>query len=528
MLDMVIRNGRIVDGTGCLEYYGNIGIKGGRITVIGDFNEPAEMILDAKDHIVAPGFIDIHSHSDVCPFILGAEAKSKLYQGITLEITGNCGISCLPITDESRERLTNFFGTALQLPLDGSLQDDTLNDYAQHLEATLPYTNMGMLIGHGTLRGCVVGMEMGKANIEQIKSMCKILERELKKGAFGMSLGLIYPPSSYGDIDEFVALAQVLKEYEALLTVHMRSESTKIFEAVDEMLEVAKATGVHLEISHLKLIGKSQWGQADKLIQRIRKARAEGINVTCDQYPYTATSTGLSALVPKWAHDGGSGKMCERLTVPDERLLTEIEEEIERRGGPHAVMIVGDRGKHEEFEGKRLDEIAETLQLSPSLAVAKLLIDAGGGVDCCYFCLSEEDMLTIMQEPYIAVGSDGYAYTYDHSYMTTNPHPRSFGTFPRFFQTIREHNMMSIEKAVSKATGVTADILGLKDRGKLRPGYIADIVIFDEKAIRDKSTYIDSLEKPEGINAVILGGTLVLKDGEDAGIRKGEFVRHGR
>lgn len=186
MLDMVIRNGRIVDGTGCLEYYGNIGIKGGRITVIGDFNEPAEMILDAKDHIVAPGFIDIHSHSDVCPFILGAEAKSKLYQGITLEITGNCGISCLPITDESRERLTNFFGTALQLPLDGSLQDDTLNDYAQHLEATLPYTNMGMLIGHGTLRGCVVGMEMGKANIEQIKSMCKILERELKKGAFGM------------------------------------------------------------------------------------------------------------------------------------------------------------------------------------------------------------------------------------------------------------------------------------------------------------------------------------------------------
>ena len=282
----------------------------------------------------------------------------------------------------------------------------------------------------------------------------------------------------------------------------------------------------HLELSHLKLIGKPQWGRAGELLDKIKSARERGLNITCDQYPYTATSTGLSALVPKWAHDGGPEKMCERLLQPTEKLLREMEEELDRRGGAENVLVVGAHGTHREFEGKRLNFIAEKLGLKPSLAAAKLLIDAGGGVDCCYFSLSENDVLKIMQEKFIVVGSDGYAYTYDKSYLGTNPHPRNFGTFPRFFQTVREHNLMSLEDAVAKATGTTAAILGLKDRGVLKEGFCADITVFDSAAIEDRSTYVDSLEKPKGIKAVIVGGKVALLDGRAAEARQGVLVRH--
>ena len=342
MLDYLIKQGLLIDGTGEKSYVADIAIDKGKIAKIGsNLALEAKEVRNAKGMVVSPGFIDIHSHSDLCPFVKGLKPQSKLYQGITLEIIGNCGMSNLPVDDVSRKALTNFISTGLQLPMHGLiLEDDSISDYVKHVELYPAATNVGVLIGHGTLRGCVVGFGMQKASAAELKRMKELLDRELTRGAFGMSLGLIYPPSSYGDMEEFIELAKVLKKHNAILTVHMRSESTQIFEAVEEMLEVARQTKVHLEISHLKLMGKTQWGRADELLQKLKAARQKGIDVTCDQYPYLATSTGLSALIPDWATDGGPQKMCARLVAPDAKLLQEISEEMERRGGASCILIV--------------------------------------------------------------------------------------------------------------------------------------------------------------------------------------------
>ena len=528
MIDILIKNALIVDGTGRNRYHADLGITGKRITAIREnLDLAAATVIDAQNKVLAPGFIDIHSHSDLSPFFKDYKMQSKLYQGITLEVIGNCGISCLPVNDACRKEITDFIGAGLELPLQGvSLEDDSLADYARHLERCPAATNVGVLIGHGTLRGCIMGFEMRPPTAGELAQMEVLLDQELSRGAFGMSLGLIYPPSSYGELEELIALAKVLKKHEAILTVHMRSESTKIFEAVEEMLAVARASGVHLEISHLKLIGKSQWGRAAELLNLIKSGQAEGLDITCDQYPYTATSTNMAAMVPGWAQSGGAEAMCERLAQPEAKLLAEIKTEMERRGGAGCVLVVSTHGKFPEFDGVTLDKIAAKLGLEPELAVAQLLHAASGGVPCCYFCLSEKDVLTIMREPYICVGSDGYAMPFEKGLISSNPHPRSFGTFPRYLQTIREQQLMSLEQAVTKITALPARILGLRDRGTVALGQYADLTIFDPEQVADRSSYLDSLRKPSGINYVLIEGRVALAAGEQSGPNFGRVVLH--
>ena len=529
MFDILIKNGTLVDGSGASAYSADLAVANGKIAEIGEnIQGEAKLVLDGQGMIVAPGFIDIHTHSDVCCFVEGRRPESKLYQGITLEITGNCGRSHVPILPEKSKELVPYLAKNWQLPFDKVvLTDNDLAGYAEHVRRVPALTNLGVLIGHGTLRANVMGLGMEPAGEKEIKAMCDLLEQAMEQGAFGMSLGLIYPPSSYGNIAEFVALAKVIKKYDGILTVHMRNEGNKIFEAVDEMLTVAEQSGVHLQISHLKLMGKPQWGRAEELLGVIKAAQAKGINVTCDQYPYLATSTGLSAVIPKWAHAGGPEEMCKRLDAPTEQLLQETKAEIERRGGAHCVLVIGPCGIPE-FDGKRLDEIAAAMELTSERAACRLLVIAGGGIGCCYFSLCEEDMLKIMEQDFIAIGSDGYAFTFDKKAQGNNPHPRSFGTFPRFFQTVREHKLMSLEKAVYKATGLSADILGLKDRGRLQTGMAADITVFDYGTIEDCSEYTDSLQKPKGIKAVIIDGRLALLEGEIANPAFGRVLLHSK
>jgi len=528
MLDILIKHGTVVDGTQQSRCFVDIGIADGEIKVIGkDLNLESKEAVNATGDIVTPGFIDIHSHSDLSPFFTKQKMQSKLYQGITLEIVGNCGISCLPVNNQCRNAITQFIGSGLELPLNNMVvEDDSISDYVRHIQRCPAATNVGVLIGHGTLRGCVMGFGMRRPTAEELQAMAQMLDRELSRGAFGMSLGLIYPPSSFGDFDEFVVLAKVLKKHDAILTVHMRSESSKIFEALEEMLEVAKASKVHLEISHLKLIGKAQWHRADELLNRIKKAREDGINVTCDQYPYLATSTNIAAMVPGWAQDGGTEAMCKRLQVPEKRLLQDIKAEMERRGGSNCVLVNSTHGKLPQYEGQTLDKIAEDMGIEPELAVVKLLVATNGGVPCDYFCLAEDDMLNIMREKFVSVGSDGYALTYDKAFLGVNPHPRSFGTFPRFLQTIRETGILSLEDGIYKITGLPAKVLGIKDRGILNVGQKADITIFDYAKVLDKSTYMNSMEKPEGIKVVIIEGKVALRNGEQVGSNIGKVVLH--
>lgn len=530
MLDIIIKDGLIVDGTRSAAYKGDIGIKDGIIKEIQpELCCAAKEVIDADGLVVAPGFIDIHSHSDLCSFVPGLKPQSKLYQGITLEIIGNCGMSCIPVNDATRLMLTDYISKSLELPLHGIiLEDDSIIDYAEHVKKLPAASNIGVLIGHGTLRGCVMGMEMRPPSKEEQKQMEDVLAYQLSNGAFGMSLGLVYSPSSYGAVDELTALAKVIAKYDALLTVHLRSEGAKIFEAVDEMLEIAKKSGARLEISHLKLMGKKQWGRAKELLQKIKCARSEGIKVTCDQYPYLATSTGLSVIVPKWATDGGFEAMCGRLKNPSDKLKAEIADELESRGGPESVLITSGHGKGLEFEGKRLSQIMDKYGIGAVDSAIKVLMETDGAASCCYFSLSENDVEDILKEVFIAVGTDGYALSFGNGFIKNSMHPRSFGTFPKYFELIREKKLLSLEDAVYKVSGLPAQILGIKNRGLLLPGMAADITVFDYANIRDNADYINSAVKPQGIKYVVVGGKIALSNGEQAGENTGKVIFHGQ
>lgn len=533
MYDLILRGGTVVDGTRSRPYAADVCIRDGRIARIApDAGEEAREVVDVSGLTVAPGFIDIHSHSDACP-LLSFQPESKLFQGITTEITGNCGTSILPsLPENSREIVQYFFDdTSMFSQVVLNEKDRSLDglygveEYARAVAAHGCTANYGQLVGHGTLRGAVMGFVDRDPGPEEMEQLKDLLERELRAGAFGMSLGLIYPPSAFCKREELVELAKVLKKYDALLTVHMRNEGPRIFQAVDEMIDITRRSGVHLQISHLKLMGKPQWGRSQELLDKIEAARQEGMTITCDQYPYTATSTSMTALLPKWAHDGGVSALVARVKAPDQRLKDETAAEMEDRGGPAHVMVSGTHGYHPEWEGRTVAELAEELGLSPVDTVMHVLSACEGSVACIYFCINEDDMLNIMRDMRIALGSDGYGFSYDRSITRTNPHPRSFGTFPRFLRLVREHQLMPLEDAVYKLTGLPADILGLRDRGTLAEGRIADITVFDAERVRDTSEFTDSVRKPEGICHVLVGGEFALRQGRSAGGRKGAVIR---
>lgn len=528
MYDLVIKNGILADGTRAKPKRADICIEDGVIVAVCErFEGEAKEVLDVQGKIVAPGFIDIHTHSDASPLIQDFEPQAKLFQGVTLEITGNCGISTIPSNERYREEINRYYQGALAVPMGAlELREDSVSDVAKRAEQAPPSINYGMLIGHGTLRGSVMGFGLRDPEPAELEQMEQVLDREMQRGAFGMSLGLIYPPSSFGKLDEMAALAKVVKRHNGIVSVHMRSEGPRIFEAVDEMLEMTRRSGVHLQISHLKLMGKPQWGRAEELLQKLEDARAEGLTITCDQYPYTATSTSLTALCPRWAFDGGVQRLVERLVEPTPQLLSEIRAEMENRGGAEAVMIVSTMDRMPEANGRNLAELSKLLGCPPEEAAARCLVKSQGTVACNYFCLNQEDMLSIMKDMRIAVGSDGVNYPFDSSVMDVKVHPRSYGTFPRFLQTVREHRLMPLEDAVYKMTGLSAEILGLTDRGVIAPGKAADITVFDENAVEDRCTYLDSIQKPAGITHVIVGGVPALKNGERTASKSGKILLH--
>lgn len=528
MYHLVIKNGVLVDGTRARPQKADVCIENGVIVHICDrYQGEAEQVIDAKGQMVSPGFIDIHTHSDACPLIEDYEPLAKLYQGITLEITGNCGISTIPNNSIYRDEVNHYYQKTLGIPMGTlKLQEDSILDVAKRVKNTPPSSHYGMLIGHGTLRGSVMGFGLRDPNPAELEKMEQVLHHELENGAFGLSLGLIYPPSSFAGIQELVALAKVVKQHQGILAVHMRSEGPRVFEAVDEMLEIARQSGVHLQLSHLKLMGKPQWGRAEELRNKLEEARFQGLSITCDQYPYTATSTSLTALCPKWAFDGGMQKLLERIIEPEQRLMRDIRAEMENRGGAEAVVIVSTMNRMPEASGKNLAELALLLHCTPEQAVTRCLVICQGAVTCNYFCLSPEDMLHIMKDSNIAVGSDGVNYPYDPLIMEESVHPRSYGTFPRFLQTVRENQLMPMEDAVYKMTGLPASILGITDRGTIAPGKAADITVFDEEAVKDCCTFLSPLQKPEGISHVVVNGVPAILDGVRTKSRTGELLLH--
>lgn len=524
-------NGEIVDGNNMRSFNGSILIEGDSIKGIMKDSYPAQWMkddgiekIDVNGRIICPGFIDIHTHSDICNFVYRTP-NARINQGVTTEIIGNCGISAFPFGEHHFIEIKNYFNKATQAGFGNlDIQWRNLKEYKLHLDDIPMLNNIGALIGHGILRANVMGFSDRIPTEEEISMMCDILETELRNGAFGMSLGLIYYPGSYSRTEELIALGKIIKKHDKVLAAHVRDESSDVISGVKEFIEIGRQSGVHLHISHIKLLGKRQWGNVEELMGIIEEAREDGLIITMDQYPYTATATRLSAVIPKWATVGGDKTMLERLKDPTQELLRDIQLNIENRGGADAIEIVGTQGVFKEFEGKRLLDISKILNMTAPEATCYLLFKSNAAVAAIYFSLDEEDLLYFMRREDIAVASDGYNYSLDSNETKINPHPRNFGTFPKSLEIIRNKGLMNLETAVYKMTGLPAKIFGIEDRGTLTVGNKADIVVFNKDTIADKSTYQSSLVKPDGIEYVIINGQKVIAKGDETGVRPGVFI----
>jgi N-acyl-D-amino-acid deacylase len=525
MFDVAIRNGYVVDGSRLKGKKAAVYISGGKIAEISeDAQKPARESYDAEGKIVSPGFVDIHSHSDLS-YAFAPAMETKLMQGVTFELAGQCGGSSVPTTPAVYASIVKErWYSSSDAPTWEEYPVSNMTEYAADFDKRGASINMSSLIGHGTLRSCVMGWEMRQATPEELDKMCGMLDEMLRQGAPGISFGLIYPPGSFCDTAEVIALAKVVAKHDKMLAVHMRNENAGVFKAFQEMIDVAKATGVKLQISHFKLMGVAQWGRADELLHMLDLARAQGVRVHCDQYPFMASNSGLTSCVPLWALDGGRDKLVERNHTPE--LTEELNEGIiamtDSRGGPDRVVVSLTHPRMPEYENKSLSEIAGMLGVSVVDAIRELLVRTRGQVGCIYHSISEGDMLKIMARTDICVATDGSSYSLTD--LPGKPHPRNGNTFPAFLKYVREHKLMSIEDAVYKMTALPATLMGFDGSfGYLRPGYAADVTVFDWDKIEVKGTYADITPKPEGIDYVFTNGRLVYDHGTFTENRPGKF-----
>ena len=524
MYDCALKNGTIVDGSRKKPFVGNLYISDGKIAEISTEEREAARVCDVSGLTVAPGFVDIHSHSDAS-FLTVPTYEGKLRGGVTFELVGQCGISMVPLTPESREDTMRTIERSLDQKVSESVFSAT--DYAGYARAVTETgisINQGGLVGHGALRACIIGWQMRQLTPQETDAMCRLLEEQLDQGAMGLSLGLIYPPGSFCDTQEILALARVVASRDKLLAVHMRNENQGVFDALEEMIGVALATGVRLEISHLKLMGKSQWGRAGELLARIDLARAQGARIHCDQYPYCASNSVLTSCFPKWAMEGGFPKLVERLKDNEqfEKIFSGGLPEMDARAGADRINIGYTGGHFTEIEGMTLVEMAAYMKMPLFNAMREALIRCEGVINCIYHSINRQDMLTIMSRRDVCTASDGSAY--DLSHLVGRPHPRSSSTFPRFLRIVREEKLMPIEDAVYKMTALPAVLMGLGGKiGCLKEGYRADITVFNAETVADRATYLDPSLKPVGIERVFVGGVEVLSDGQISDSRPGTF-----
>ena len=526
MYDLVIENGLIMDGSGAPPLRGGVAVRRGLIAEMGPSitaHSPARERLDAQGRVVCPGFINMHSHSDA-QYMSNQRLEAALLQGVTLEVTGQCGISLVPARphklDTHLSYLRTQFPAAFVDALDWERMQDT-GDYARQVSA-LPHTiHAAPLVGHGTLRNAVMGFDAAAPTPAQQRLMEEILAKNLQDGAWGLSLGLVYPPGNFAELPELVGLGKVVARHGGIVSAHIRRENGQM----QEMIDLARQSGAHVHMAHLKLLGRACWGRAEALLATLAQARAEGLRITADQYPYTGSSTGLSVLVPQWALEGGIAAFLQRLAGPERpAVLAGIAAEMEQRGGPHAVMVAA-HGLCPGQEVRRVDQWAQAAGAAPEAVVARMLENSRAAAKAVYFSMCQADVTHIMQSDFVAVGSDGYAVNFDEAGGAQ--HPRSFGTFPRFLRTVQDLQLMPLEKAVWKITGLAASIMGFERRGRLAPGMAADVTVFDPASVGDTATFEQPFQKPKGIAAVIVGGQLTARDNALTSARAGAVCLRG-
>jgi N-acyl-D-amino-acid deacylase len=524
-LDLVIRGAVVYDGTGAPGREQDIGIKGDRIAQVAKGLSGAAF-LDARGLAAAPGFIDTHSHSDLK--VLEAPAlEPKLRQGVTLELFGQDGISIAPVRAEDVDRRRRQLSGLLTNPA-VSWQWRSVADYLAEVEKARPAVDVAYLVPHGAVRESVLGLQDRGATSEELQRMRALLFTGLEQGAFGLSTGLIYPPCCYADTAELVSLCEVAAAKKTPIVVHMRSESDRLLEAMDEMFQVGQRAKVHVHISHFKIAGRNNWPKAARAIEAIDRAAASGVRVTADQYPYIAGSTMLGAILPPWVHSGGTDEAVQRLASPELRAKMRAEildpkdavwDNFWKWSGPEGIVVSDiPSGKRGWLVGKTLRAAGDAEKRDALDLALDLLYDEKMGVAMVSFSQAEEVIEKFLSLPFVNVCTDGL--------MGGRPHPRAYGTYPRILgKYVRDGKVLPLAQAVRKMSGLAADTFGFHDHGYLREGKRANIVMFDPETVTDTATFDQPLQFPTGVPHVIVGGRLVLRDGQLTGQRPGTVVR---
>ncbi|HEY6008574.1 MAG TPA: D-aminoacylase [Geobacteraceae bacterium] len=528
MYSYLFRGARLVDGTGSPPRTADVAVAGGRIAVVGpDLDGASERVVDAEGLVLCPGFIDIHGHSDMTLF-RHPLLESKAFQGVTTEVIGNCGLGLFPVRAGGERELADYLSLHdFCLPDDGITWRD-LAEYAERVDMDGLGINVAPLVGHAALRIAAMGMEDRPPEALEMERMEALLTTALEQGAWGMSTGLIYPPGSYAATGELVALASILARHDALYTSHIRSEGEEIASALDEAVAIGAQSGVRVQVSHLKAMGGENRGRAGELLARLAAARSRGVDIGADQYPYNASATTLTAVVPQWAHAGGAKALLERLADPALRaeLHAQIGREMARREGAAGIMVTGCRSaRNRRLSGETVAAIAELWACPPEEAVVRLILEEGGNVGAIFFSMVEEDVATILADPRVAVGSDGHALNAAEDGLEPT-HPRSYGTFARVLgRYVREEGLLPLAAAIHKMTGLPARRLGFTDRGIIAPGYAADLVLFDPATVADRATYAEPHRYATGAVHSLVDGQPVMWDGRLTGERPGRVLR---
>ncbi|HEX7064278.1 MAG TPA: D-aminoacylase [Bacillales bacterium] len=524
MLDLVIKNGRIVDGTGNPWFFGSVGVKDGLITHVGAVNTESKEAIDAKGQIVSPGFIDGHSHSDLL-VLKDPHFDLKLQQGVTTEVVGNCGLAPAPFVKKHGDLLKEYIE-----PVVGSTTWawpwETIEDYINYLDKAGLSENVGTYVAHGSLRIAVMGFENRPADQKEMQAMKDLLEEGMKAGAIGLSIGLLYSPGRYASKEELAELCSVLPKYNGLLATHIRGEGNNLLPSVEEVSWIAEKSGVSLQVSHLKAAGKRNWGDVMRAIELIEDGRARGMDITCDVYPYDAGSTMLTTVLPPWSLEGGIPACLERLRDGSTREKIKAELREEQEDWDNLVVSTGwdsivlsSVSNNKQYEGRNVLEISQELGKDPIDTALDLLLEEGGNISIVYYHMAGSDVEQVIKWDKSLVISDSLGCE------TGKPHPRTFGTFPRLFAMyVRDKKLLSLEQAVRKVTSFPAQRFSLGKRGLIKPGYHADLTVFDYEGISDTATYQEPEQYPQGISYVVVNGSPAVAHQKNTRSTRGSVV----
>jgi N-acyl-D-aspartate/D-glutamate deacylase len=527
--DIIIRQGRIIDGTGNPWFYGDVGVKGDRIAAVGTIAGDAKREINARGLVIAPGFIDMHSHSDWL-LLEDGNAQSKIRQGVTTEILGE-GSSVGPFTGKLAPHPISIQNRPGQIR--------TLGEYFSAVERAGISVNVASYVGEGNVWECVMGSSFERPRPADLQKMRELVADAMQEGALGLSSVLMMPPGSLATTDDLVELCKVVREHGGIFSTHMRDEGLGVFDSTRQAIEIGERAVVPVDIIHLKIADQKYWGRMKELVALIEEARRRGLNVQANVYPYTRGNNDLSSIIPPWAHEGGHQQMLARLKDPAQR--PRLKQDI-RNGLPgwynHYTAVGDDWSRmlisaNNPYKGMTMDRVialkseGRTPKPDPLDVLFDLLIEQDGSIGTVYAHHTEEDMNLALVQPWCSIGSDGSAYATEGPLRRGYPHPRNFGTFPRVLGVyVRERGLLRLEDAIRKMTSLNAAKIGLRDRGLLREGSFADVTIFDPKRVIDRSTYEDPFQYSEGIEYVIVNGQLVLDRGIHTGAHPGRGLRH--